>query len=80
MGVTRSSSKPTDSGAYEGLNSPSFSISMDLNKNSINDPTELKARGTWNQVKGEAKQKWGQLTDSELHYAYGKQEEWFGKL
>ena len=53
---------------------------MDLNQNSVYDQTELKARGNWNQVKGEAKQKWGQLTDNDLHYEDGKQEEWFGKL
>jgi uncharacterized protein YjbJ (UPF0337 family) len=35
---------------------------MGLNKNSVNDPAERKARGNWNQVKGEAKQKWGQRT------------------
>lgn len=53
---------------------------MDLNQNNVNDQTELKARGDWNQLKGEAKQKWGQLTDNDLHYEDGKQEEWFGKL
>ena len=57
-----------------------FFFSMDLNQNKVNDQTELKARGDWNQLKGEAKQKWGQLTDSDLDYADGKQEEWFGKL
>ena len=53
---------------------------MDLNHNNFNDPTELKARGNWNQLKGETKQKWGQLTDSDPDYADGQQEEWFNKL
>ena len=53
---------------------------MDLNQNNLNDQTELKARGNWNQVKGEAKQKWGQLTDNDLDYEDGKQDEWFGQL
>ncbi|GAC1367432.1 MAG: hypothetical protein NVSMB30_01600 [Hymenobacter sp.] len=53
---------------------------MDINQNNVNDQTELKARGNWNQLKGEAQQKWGNLTDSDLHYEDGKQEEWFGKL
>ena len=44
---------------------------MDLNQNNVNDQTELKARGDWNQLKGEAKQKWGQLTDNDLHYEDG---------
>ena len=53
---------------------------MDMNQNNLNDQTELKARGNWNQLKGEAKQKWGQLTDDDLDYADGKQDEWFGQL
>ncbi len=53
---------------------------MDANQNNINDSSELKARGNWNQIKGEAKQKWGQLTDDDLNYADGKQDEWFGQL
>ena len=53
---------------------------MDANQNNIDDSTELKARGNWNQLKGEAKQKWGQLTDDDLDYADGQQDEWFGRL
>ncbi len=53
---------------------------MDLNQNNVNDSTELKARGNWNQLKGEAKQKWGILTDNDLDYEDGKQDEWFGQL
>ncbi len=53
---------------------------MDINQNKVNDQTELKARGNWNQLKGEAKQKWGQLTDDDLDYEDGKQDEWFGRL
>ena len=53
---------------------------MDINDNKINDQTELRTRGNWNQIKGEAKQKWGSLTDDDLDYADGKQDEWFGRL
>ena len=53
---------------------------MDLNDNSVSDNTELKARGDWNQIKGQAKQKWGQLTDDDMAYDSGKQDEWFGQL
>ena len=42
--------------------------------------TELRARGNWDQVKGEAKQKWGNLTDDDMTYEEGKQDEWFGRL
>ncbi|MFC7667083.1 CsbD family protein [Hymenobacter humi] len=31
-------------------------------------------------LKGEAKQKWGNLTDDDLDYEDGKQDEWFGRL
>ena len=53
---------------------------MDLNQNNVNDNTELKARGNWNQMKGEAKQKWGQLTDDDLEYEDGKHDEWYGRM
>jgi uncharacterized protein YjbJ (UPF0337 family) len=53
---------------------------MDINSNNISDNTELQARGNWNQLKGAAKQKWAGLTDDDLTYNEGKQDEWFGRL
>jgi uncharacterized protein YjbJ (UPF0337 family) len=53
---------------------------MDVNQNNLNDSTELRARGNWNDLKGEAKQKWAQLTDDDLTYREGQQDEWFGQL
>ena len=53
---------------------------MDANNNGIDDSTELRARGNWNEIKGQAKQKWGNLTDDDLDYEEGKQDEWFGQL
>jgi uncharacterized protein YjbJ (UPF0337 family) len=40
--------------------------------------TELK--GNWNQTKGKLKQKFAILTDSDLLFSEGKQEEMFGRL
>ncbi len=40
--------------------------------------TELK--GNWNEVKGKLKQRFSILTDSDLLFAEGKQEEMFGRL
>ena len=40
--------------------------------------TELK--GNWNEQKGKLKQKFAILTDDDLMFAEGKQEEMFGKL
>lgn len=51
-----------------------------LNRNNPDDPTELKARVNWNELKGQAKQKWDNLTDDDLTYEDGKQDEWFGSL
>jgi len=41
---------------------------------------KLKMRGSWNEVKGKLKQKYADLTDDDLMYAEGKEEELFGRL
>ncbi len=40
----------------------------------------LEIKGDWNITKGKLKQKWAQLTDSDLHYADGKQDELLGRI
>jgi uncharacterized protein YjbJ (UPF0337 family) len=42
--------------------------------------TNLRIKGSWNEVKGKLKQKYGQLTDSDLAFAEGKDEELLGRL
>ncbi|HZH68066.1 MAG TPA: CsbD family protein [Chitinophagales bacterium] len=42
--------------------------------------TEDKIKGNWNQLKGKVKQKYGQLTDDDLTYAEGKENELLGKI
>jgi uncharacterized protein YjbJ (UPF0337 family) len=42
--------------------------------------TNLRFKGTWNEVKGKLKQKYGQLTDDDLAFAEGKDEELLGRL
>lgn len=37
-------------------------------------------KGTWNEMKGKLKQKYGQLTDDDLMYAEGKKDEMYGRL
>ena len=37
-------------------------------------------RGTWSQLKGKAKEKWGRLTDNDLEVIRGKREQLLGKL
>ncbi len=41
---------------------------------------KLKMRGNWNEVKGKLKQKYADLTDDDLMFAEGKEEELFGRL
>jgi uncharacterized protein YjbJ (UPF0337 family) len=42
--------------------------------------TNLQFKGGWNEVKGKLKQKYGQLTDNDLTFAEGKDEELLGRL
>ena len=41
---------------------------------------KLKMRGSWNEVKGRLKQKYADLTDDDLLYAEGKEDELYGRL
>jgi uncharacterized protein YjbJ (UPF0337 family) len=41
---------------------------------------ELKFNGDWNALKGKLKQKYAQLTDDDLMYAKGKEDELLGRL
>jgi uncharacterized protein YjbJ (UPF0337 family) len=40
----------------------------------------LEIKGDWNIAKGKLKQKWSKLTDDDLQYVAGKQEELFGRI
>lgn len=42
--------------------------------------TTLKFKGQWNEIKGKLKQKYGQLTDDDLMFAEGKDDEFLGRL
>jgi len=42
--------------------------------------TTLEIKGDWNILKGKLKQKWATLTDSDLEYVTGKQEELLGRI
>jgi uncharacterized protein YjbJ (UPF0337 family) len=42
--------------------------------------TKLELKGSWNEVKGKLKQKYAQLTDDDLTFAEGKDEELLGRL
>lgn len=40
----------------------------------------LQLKGSWNEIKGKLKQKYGQLTDDDLMFADGKEDELLGRL
>ena len=40
----------------------------------------LIVKGTWNKVKGKLKQAYGQLTEDDLKYEEGKEDEFLGRL
>jgi uncharacterized protein YjbJ (UPF0337 family) len=41
---------------------------------------KLNLKGNWNVVKGKLKQKYGDLTDDDLTYIEGKEDEFIGRL
>jgi len=42
--------------------------------------SNLKLKGTWNELKGKLKQQYADLTDDDLTYAEGKEDELLGRL
>ena len=42
--------------------------------------TKLEIKGSWNKVQGKLKQKYAQLTDDDLLFAEGKEDELLGRL
>lgn len=42
--------------------------------------TKLNLKGNWNELKGKLKQKYGQLTDDDLTFTEGKEDEMLGRL
>ena len=42
--------------------------------------TKLELKGNWNELKGKLKQKYAQLSDDDLAFAEGKEDELLGRL
>lgn len=42
--------------------------------------TKLEFKGNWNEIKGKLKQKYADLTDDDLTFAEGKEDELLGRL
>jgi uncharacterized protein YjbJ (UPF0337 family) len=41
---------------------------------------KLQIKGNWNEIKGKLKQKYGELSDDDLTYSEGKEDELLGRL
>lgn len=46
----------------------------------MDNATETKWEGRWDQLKGKAKQTWGNLTDDDLDVAEGNYDEFVGRI
>jgi uncharacterized protein YjbJ (UPF0337 family) len=46
----------------------------------MDESTKMKWEGRWDQLKGKAKQNWGELTDDDLDVAEGNYEEFVGRI
>ncbi len=44
------------------------------------EANQLKLKGTWNETKGKLKQKYADLTDDDLLYVEGKEDELYGRM
>jgi len=65
--------RPRNGAAFHGHIQPTFSLRcMGM--------TTMNLKGHWNEIKGKLKQKYGQLTDDDLAFAEGKEEELLGRL
>jgi uncharacterized protein YjbJ (UPF0337 family) len=40
----------------------------------------LRFKGNWNEMKGKIKQRWGDLTDDDLQFQEGKEDELVGRI
>jgi uncharacterized protein YjbJ (UPF0337 family) len=49
-------------------------------KGTTMNETELKLKGNWNVVKGKLKQAYGDLTDDDLKFEEGKEDELVGRI
>ena len=46
----------------------------------IHSMNKLRFKGSWNEIKGKLKQQYGHLTDDDLVFAEGKEDELLGRL
>jgi len=59
---------------------PPFPAAENNNPKAATTMNTLEMKGDWNITKGKLKQKWASLTDDDLQYVEGKQEELLGRI
>ena len=59
---------------------PLISFKYKTNINLVNVMNDLTIKGNWNELKGKLKQKYSELTDDDLAFTEGKEDELFGRL
>ena len=52
----------------------------DMENKPNNSGTSLKMKGNWNEIKGKMKQQYANLTDDDLLYEEGKEDEFYGRI
>jgi len=55
-------------------------IRVFLIRQNLNQMDKLEIKGKWNEIKGKVKQAYGDLTDDDLTYEEGKDDELLGRL
>ena len=53
---------------------------LPMNRTDTSSPTKLKIQGNWNIAKGRLKRAYAQLTDDDLQYVEGREDELLGRL
>jgi uncharacterized protein YjbJ (UPF0337 family) len=66
----------------EQRNHPYVSLMLSFNSKNLNKiiMDKLEIKGNWNELKGKLKQKYADLTEDDLKYAEGQDDELIGKL
>jgi uncharacterized protein YjbJ (UPF0337 family) len=77
--------KPLSAPRQNWLSPDSYNSPHNLEPNPNHKPnpnvmTTLQLKGNWNQIQGKLKQKYAQLTDDDLLFEEGKEEELLGRL
>jgi len=62
------------------LTAINFFTKYKININLIHVMNDLTIKGNWNELKGKLKQKYSELTDDDLAFTEGKEDELFGRL